>query len=866
MDFSRFTDISRVTVQKAYQLAREFNCSSIEPQIMMIALMQEGQDMVYFILNKLNVDKTAFFQAISDSVTSLPTGGNEHPNISPNLELIFSNATVFAEQTGSAVVALEHVFWAFRKVDGPIATIMKRFGITLNQLKDAVISFRNGNFNENSGANANDNSSRPNLSRYARNLNTEAEEGIIEPSIGRDLEIRRILQIISRKTKNNPLLVGEPGTGKTAIVEGLAHRIIRGDVPLELKGLQIYSLDLTLLMAGASVQGEFETRLKGVINEVSSDKNILLFVDEIHLLVGAGRTSGAMDAANILKPAMARGQIKIIGATTTDECRKYIESDKAFERRFQIIQVDEPDLESSLTILRGIKQRFEKFHRIKIRDEAVVAAVNLSHRYINERFLPDKAIDLLDEAASRMRIERSSVPVELDDLSRMIRNKEMERESIRQDNQEQDLTELNLEIANLREKENVLNAKWQNERIRFEELQQLQELSANLSDKYEAAEQSGQYEDALLFKRQMQSIEEELRVKMSELEGEDSPLLKSTLDEDDIRQVVTLWTGIPVNKMKADDNEKLLHIEDTLQLSVKGQEDAVRSVSNIIRRNRMGFGDANRPIGSFLFLGTTGVGKTELSKALADLLFNSRDMLIRIDMTEYQQEHSVSRLFGAPPGYVGYDQGGQLTEAVRRKPYSVILLDEIEKAHRKVFETLLQVLDDGRMTDGQGHVVDFKNTIIIMTSNLGANELSAAISSEGELAEVRALKNTIVAQLKQHTSPEFVNRIDEIVLFNPLSKDVICSIVQLQIQQLTEKLKGNGINISVTPRAVFLLTELSYEPTMGARPVKRCINDKILNPLTQKLLMQSVNKESPICIDVQDGDISFYNEVITESV
>lgn len=696
--------------------------------------------------------------------------------------------------------------------------------------------------------------------KYARNLNKEAEEGIIEPSIGRDAEIRRILQIISRKTKNNPILVGEPGTGKTAIVEGLAHRIIRGDIPLELKGIKVYSLDLTALMAGASVQGEFETRLKGLIEEVTSDKDILLFIDEIHLLVGAGRTSGAMDAANILKPAMARGQIKVIGATTTDEFRKYIESDKAFARRFQTITVDEPNVDSAITILRGIKNRFEKFHRIKILDEAVVAAVNLSYRYINERFLPDKAIDLLDEAASRMRIARSSVPVELDDLSCMIRSKEMERESIRQDNQNQDLSGLNLEIANLREQENVLNAKWQNERRRFEELQQLQELSAFLSDKYESSERLGQYDEALRFRNQMSTINEEINNMLSDLEHEDSSLLKAYLDEDDIRQVVTLWTGIPVNRMSDDENEKLLHLEEELHASVKGQETAVHVVSNIIRRNRMGFGDANKPIGSFLFLGTTGVGKTELSKALADYLFNSRDMMIRIDMSEYQQEHSVARLFGAPPGYVGYDQGGQLTEAVRRKPYSVILLDEIEKAHRKVFETLLQVLDDGRMTDGQGHVVDFKNTIIIMTSNMGAEDMTNSIAQDGSLQNETELKQRIIGMLKQKTSPEFVNRIDEIVMFQPLSMEIILEIVKLQIEQLIQRVKKNDIELRVSPRAMFLIAELGYEPTMGARPVKRCINDKVLNPLIQSLLTRQVTKERPISVDIENGEIKFVND------
>ena len=860
MDFSRFTDISKQTVQKAYRLAREFHCASIEPQIMMVAMMQEGQDMIYFMLRKLNVDKTAFFQAVSDSISHLPQGENEHPDITDNLERILSKADDLAESTGSAVVALEHIFWAFRCINGPVCEIMKRFGITEQELKNAVELFRNGNFNQSGELESPEDAQKPNLMKYARNLNKEAEEGIIEPSIGRDSEIRRILQIISRKTKNNPILVGEPGTGKTAIVEGLAHRIIRGDIPLELKGIKVYSLDLTALMAGASVQGEFETRLKGLIEEVTSDKDILLFIDEIHLLIGAGRTSGAMDAANILKPAMARGQIKVIGATTTDEFRKYIESDKAFARRFQTIMVEEPDVDSAITILRGIKNRFEKFHRIKILDEAVVAAVHLSYRYINERFLPDKAIDLLDEAASRMRIARSSVPSELDDLSRMIRSKEMERESIRQDNQNQDLSDLNLEIANLREQENVLNAKWQNERRRFEELQQLQELSASLSDKYESAERLGQYDEALRFRNQLSTITEEINQMLSDLDHEDSSLLKASLDEDDIRQVVTLWTGIPVNRMSDDENEKLLHLEDELHASVKGQETAVHIVSNIIRRNRMGFGDANKPIGSFLFLGTTGVGKTELSKALADYLFNSRDMMIRIDMSEYQQEHSVARLFGAPPGYVGYDQGGQLTEAVRRKPYSVILLDEIEKAHRKVFETLLQVLDDGRMTDGQGHVVDFKNTIIIMTSNMGAEDMTNSISQDGSLQNENELKQRIIAMLKQQTSPEFVNRIDEIVMFQPLSKDIILEIVKLQIEQLIQRVKRNDIDLRVSPRAIFLIAEMGYEPTMGARPVKRCINDKVLNPLIQSLLTRQVTKERPINVDIVNGEIQFVND------
>lgn len=858
MDFSRFTDVSRQTIQKAYQRAREINCGAIEPQILMAVLCEEGQDMVHFLLQRLNVDKAKFVQAIYNSISGIPCENNDHPDISQNLNVILSKANELADATNSSVVALEHIFWAFYCVEGPVSAIMNSFGIIEPKLGNAVATYRNGNINVTRNSNEED-TAKTNLNRFARNLNKEAEEGIIEPSIGRDIEIRHILQIISRKTKNNPLLVGEPGTGKTSIVEGLAHRLIRGDVPLELKNLQIYSLDLTSLMAGASVQGEFEARLKGLIDEVISDKNVILFVDEIHLLVGAGRSAGAMDAANILKPVMARGQIKIIGATTTDEYRKYVEKDKAFERRFQTVDINEPDFESALTILRGIKGSFEAFHKIKILDEALVAAVNLSIRYINDRFLPDKAIDLIDEAASRMRIAHSSVPDELDDLSRMIRCKEMERESIKQDNKVQDLAPLELEIANLREKENTLNAKWQNERARFEEFQRLQQLVSSLNAQYVAAEKSGRYDVALQYRIQLQNAKEQLMLKSGELDSEGTPLLKASLDEEDIRQVVTSWTGIPVNTMSENENEKLVNIEGALRNVVKGQEQAVKAVSKIIRKNRMGFGDANRPIGSFLFLGMTGVGKTEMAKALAEFLFNSRDMMIRIDMSEYQQEHSVARLFGAPPGYVGYEQGGQLTEAVRRKPYSVILLDEIEKANRKIFETLLQVLDDGRMTDGQGHVVNFKNTIIIMTSNLGAENMAADLTVDGVFQDEVTLKKRIEALLKRQTSPEFFNRIDEIVLFDPLSKNIIREIVQLQVQQLVKKMESNDIHLFFTSTAIDVLAEIGYDPTMGARPVKRCINDRILDVLTQDILLGNIAKEEPINIDVQDSKFVFSN-------
>lgn len=857
IDFSKFTDISRQAIKKAYQIAQESNYSSIEPQIMMVAIMQVGRDMVYYILQRLNVDKAAFFQAVSESISGLDHQIYSHPDISNNLNLIFEKSIELSETTCCSVVALEHIFWAFGVVDNPIKDIMVSYGITPSELKQSVNAFRTG-ASVNDTENENNNVETNTLSRFATNLIVEAEEGRIESSIGRDQEIRRILQILSRKTKNNPMLVGAPGTGKTAILEGLAHRILRGDVPLDLRGIQLYCLDLTSLTAGA-MPGEFEERLKNVIEDVKNNNNIVLFIDEIHLLIGAGH--GAMNAANILKPALARGEIKMIGATTIDEYRKYIESDKAFERRFQKIQIDEPDIETAITIMRGIKSRFERYHRIKILDEAIVASVKLSARYINDRFLPDKAIDVLDEAASRMRIERSSVPVELDELSRLIRSKEMERESIKQDEMGTDLSSLNIEIENLREKENVMNAKWGNERQKFEELQSLQDALSTYNQQYESAEQVGQYDEALRIRNRIVTTKDAISALLSEIEADEDMMLKACMDEDEIRQVITSWTGIPISKLDEDESEKLLSLEETLHQSVIGQSDAVHAISEVIRRNRMGFGDANRPIGSFLFLGSTGVGKTELSKALADYLFDSRDMIVRIDMSEYQLEHSVARLFGAPPGYVGYDQGGQLTEAVRLKPYSVILLDEVEKAHKKVFETLLQVLDDGRMTDGQGHVVNFKNTIIIMTSNLGAEDISDSISPDGSFFNEESLKQSIILMMKQRISPEFVNRIDEIVLFKPLSKNDIFLIVRQQLQQLKNKLLGNDLHIDVLDSAVAKLSEIGYDPSMGARPVKRAINDKILNGLTQALLVHEVDKKLPIIIDFVDDHFTFVNQL-----
>jgi ATP-dependent Clp protease ATP-binding subunit ClpB len=832
MDYSKFTDKTRSTVSRAFSIAKESRYSEITPLVMLSATIDEGADMVSFILQQMNIDAGSFRLLINGA---LPLPGFEEPRgipMSRDLETVFGKALTLAGHSGSSNVALEHVFWAMSAVPGEVRELMRRIGITEEKVADAVRLFREGNIVR-PETESGDVHEPKSLRKYARNLTLLAEDGKLEPVIGRDEETRRILQILSRKTKNNPVLVGPPGTGKTAVVEGLAHRLVRGDVPRNLEGLKLYALDISALIAGASHQGEFEARIKKVIKEVKEDPKIILFIDEIHLLIGAGRTGGAMDAANILKPELARGEIKVIGATTTDEYTKYIESDKAFERRFQKVVVNEPDEEDAITIMRGIKQRFESFHRIKILDEAIVSAVKLSHRYIPERFLPDKAIDLLDEAASRMRIERSSVPVELDELSRTIRSKEMERESLRQDEQEHDLTELDREIDNLREKENALNAKWRNERTLFEEVQRLRDEVEQLKRSSEQAENEGHYEDAVMSKARIQAVNERIAALLNTTE---TSLLKTSLDDDDIRQVVTAWTGIPIQKLKQDEGEKLLKLDSVLSSSVIGQSGAVAAVSKVIRRNKMGFGDGARPVGSFLFLGTTGVGKTELAKVLAEYLFNSREMIVRIDMSEYQQEFSVSRLFGAPPGYVGYDQGGQLTEAVRRRPYSVVLLDEIEKAHPKVFETLLQVLDDGRMTDGQGRTVDFKNTIIIMTSNMKMEDINMRMS------------------------PEFLNRIDDTVYFNELSMEDIKRICVLQLSRLREKLMSNGLKLTFTDAAVDLLASLSYEPRFGARPVKRTINDLIVNGLTTSLLNQELDRAREIIVSSDGNDFVFVNK------
>ena len=865
MNYSNFSTLARTAIQKAHTLATQGMYIAIEPQLMLVAIVQVDRDLVFYLLNHMGVDRNLFCTSVGESVSTIPNDPNSVPNISSSLQQVFEKSSAIASRRNSNFVTLEHIFAAFRETNNTVCDIMQHYGITKEKINLALDAYGNSgsqaqttNPSSNQTANRAENARLRHLKKYAQDFHAQAENGEIEPAIGRDVEIRRALQILTRKSKNNPILVGPPGTGKTAIVEGLAHRILRGDVPDEMRSLRLYALDFTLLVAGASMQGEFEERLTKIIEEVKSDPNIVLFIDEIHLLIGAGQSHGAMDAANILKPALARGEIKVIGATTNEEYRKYVESDKAFARRFQKVIVYEPDLESSVTIMRGIKSRYESHHRIKILDEAVVAAVHLSHRYITDRFLPDKAIDLIDEAASRMRVEHTSVPQELDDLTRLIRNKEMEKESLLQDEFEHDLSELEHEITNLKEQERTMYAKWQNERTHLERIHRLRVQKETLETQRENERAIGHYSEAVALEHQISSTNQALEQQMNEIE-EDSSLLKYALDEDDIRRVVTLWTGIPVEKLKEDDTTKLLNLEDILTNTVKGQDEAVRVVSNAIRRNRMGFSDANKPIASFLFLGTTGVGKTELAKAIAEYLFNSRDMIVRIDMSEYQQEHSVSRLFGAPPGYVGYDQGGQLTEAVRRKPYSVVLLDEIEKAHGKVFETFLQVLDDGRMTDGQGNLVDFRNTIIIMTSNFGANVLADHFLPPGSTTDEEMLKTQLLTMLKEQISPEFVNRLNDIVLFRPLTKPIITDIAKLQLANLKSSMATREVNINFDDDVALKIAELGYAPEYGARPIKRAIEEHIVNNLTLKFLTGEIKQNQQIQISIENNELKFQN-------
>lgn len=853
IDYTRLSEGSKSLLHRASSLARDSHFDEITATLILVAIVQQSKEMLRFVLDKLNVDYQQFCTRLSGYIPNANRFHNNNPQFSEQCNYVIVKSISSYNERHRGLVPPEAILLAMTSTQNEISYLFSEFNINNRRLSDAIETYSAGN--RISTTDERQQTTLTNLEKYAVNLRKLTEEGKIEPTIGRDDEIRRILQIVSRKTKNNPLLIGEPGTGKTAIIEGLAFRLNRGDVPEDMKQLQLYSLDVATLVAGASMQGEFESRLKSIVNELKEAPQVLLFIDEIHLLLGAGGGSGAMDAANILKPELARNGIKVIGATTFDEYNKFVENDQAFARRFQRIIIDEPSVESSISILRGIKSRFEAHHKIKILDDAIVASVRLSAKYVTDRFLPDKAIDVLDETASRMRIDRSSVPEELDSLSRRVRQKEIERESLLQDaHYSPRIGELEQEISQLKERENILNAKWVNERRQFDRLQGLQNTINQLHENCKQAESIGRYDEAARYNRETERIEAEMNALMQEMTTTESPLLKLALDSNDIKETITRSTGIPVHSMNDDELARLTSMHDFLADIVKGQDHAIQSVCNVIKRSRLGLGNENAPIGSFLFMGTTGVGKTELAKALALFLFGSRDMLIRIDMSEYQQEHSVSRLFGAPPGYIGYDQGGQLTEAVRRRPYSVILLDEIEKAHPKICETLLQVLDDGHMTDGKGRTISFKNAVIIMTSNLGAE----LIEQRGN-TRLSCIRESIIQLLKQRTSPEFVNRIDDIVVFNPLNGTVLKSIAVKIIRNAVQKLQESGYNIQISEDVASHIAN-NLDTSMGARPIKRIVDHKIIDSIIDKILIGDLVKSSPIFIRVYNNELRFTNE------
>ncbi|WP_368351242.1 ATP-dependent chaperone ClpB, partial [Phocaeicola dorei] len=791
-----------------------------------------------------------------------PKVSGGEPYLSRESNEILQRAVQYSKEMGDEFVSLEAIILALLNVKSTVATILKDAGMTDKELRSAIAELRKGE----KVTSQSSEDTYQSLSKYAINLNEAARSGKLDPVIGRDEEIRRVLQILSRRTKNNPILIGEPGTGKTAIVEGLAHRIIRGDVPDNLKNKQIFSLDMGALVAGAKYKGEFEERLKSVVNEVvKAEGSIILFIDEIHTLVGAGKGEGAMDAANILKPALARGELRSIGATTLDEYQKYFEKDKALERRFQTVMVAEPDTLSTISILRGLKERYENHHKVRIKDEAIIAAVELSNRYITERFLPDKAIDLMDEAAAKLRMERDSVPEELDEISRHLKQLEIEREAIKREKDESKLQQLNKEIAELKEQETSYKAKWQSEKELVNKIQQNKQEIEQLKFEAEKAEREGDYgKVAEIRYGKLQALENEIKDIQEDLKHKqgDSAMIKEEVTAEDIADVVSRWTGIPVNKMLQSERDKLLHLEQELHLRVVGQDEAIAAVSDAVRRSRAGLQDPKRPIGSFIFLGTTGVGKTELAKALADYLFDDESLMTRIDMSEYQEKHSVSRLIGAPPGYVGYDEGGQLTEAVRRKPYSVVLFDEIEKAHPDVFNILLQVLDDGRLTDNKGRTVNFKNTIIIMTSNLGSAYIQSQfekINDENREVVIEETKKEVMSMLKKTIRPEFLNRIDETIMFLPLNREEIEQIVMLQINGIKNMLAGNGITLEMTDEAVRFIASTGYDPEFGARPVKRAIQRYLLNDLSKKLLSQEVDRSKPIIVETAGDGLKFRN-------
>lgn len=853
MNFNQFTIKAQEAVQEAVNLTQARGQQAIEPVHLLQSVMKVGENVTNFIFQKLGMNGQQIALVLDKQIDSLPKVSGGEPYLSRETNEIFQKATQYSKEMGDEFVSLEPMLLALLTVKSTASTILKDAGMTEKDLRNAINELRKGE----KVTSQSSEDTYQSLEKYAINLNEAARNGKLDPVIGRDEEIRRVLQILSRRTKNNPILIGEPGTGKTAIVEGLAHRILRGDVPENLKNKQVYSLDMGALVAGAKYKGEFEERLKAVVNEVKkSEGDIILFIDEIHTLVGAGKGEGAMDAANILKPALARGELRSIGATTLDEYQKYFEKDKALERRFQIVMVNEPDTLSTISILRGLKERYENHHHVRIKDDAIIAAVELSNRYITDRFLPDKAIDLMDEAAAKLRMEVDSVPEELDEISRKIKQLEIEREAIKHENDRLKLEQIGKELAELKEQEKSYKAKWQNEKTLVNKIQQNKVEIENLKFEADKAEREGDYgKVAEIRYGKLQALNQEIeetQQKLHEMQG-DKAMIKEEVDAEDIADVVSRWTGIPVSKMLQSEKEKLLHLEDELHQRVIGQNEAIEAVADAVRRSRAGLQDPKRPIGSFLFLGTTGVGKTELAKALAEFLFDDETMMTRIDMSEYQEKHSVSRLVGAPPGYVGYDEGGQLTEAVRRKPYSVVLFDEIEKAHPDVFNILLQVLDDGRLTDNKGRTVNFKNTIIIMTSNMGSGYIQSQMeklngSNKEEIVE--ETKKEVMNMLKKTIRPEFLNRIDETIMFLPLTEKEIKQIVVLQIKSVQKMLSGNGVELVLTDAAIDFLANAGYDPEFGARPVKRAIQHYLLNDLSKKLLSQEVDRSKPITVDI----------------
>ena len=862
MNFQNFTIKSQEVVQKAVQIAQSNQNQVLEPVHLLKAVMSDDDSVVKFVFQKLDVAATMIERSLDEQLSRLPKVSGGEPYLSSDSNKVFEKANAFATENGDQYVTVEAILVGLLSVNSPASKILKDAGATEDDLKMAINELRQGRKATGQSAEEQYNA----LKKYAINLCERAQQGKLDPVIGRDDEIRRVLQILSRRTKNNPILIGEPGTGKTAIVEGLAQRIVRGDVPENLRQKQVYSLDMGALIAGAKYQGEFEERLKAVINEItSSNGEIILFIDEIHTLVGAGKSGGAMDAANILKPALARGELRSIGATTLDEYQKYFEQDKALERRFQVVMVDEPDEESAIAILRGLKEKYENHHKVRIKDDAIIAAVQLSQRYISDRFLPDKAIDLVDEAAAKLRIEMDSVPEELDETTRKIAQLEIERAAIKRDGDAQHVAQVEKEIAELKDKENDYKAKWKSEKELINRIQQNKIDIEQLNFEAERAERDGDYARVAEIRysliKQKEDDNKAIQEQLKSMQGE-TAMIKEEVDSDDIADVVSRWTGIPVSRMLQSEKDKLLHLEEELHKRVVGQNEAISAISDAVRRSRAGLNDPRKPIGSFIFLGTTGVGKTELAKALADYMFNDENMMTRIDMSEYQEKFSVSRLIGPPPGYVGYDEGGQLTEAVRRKPYSVVLFDEIEKAHPDVFNILLQVLDDGRLTDNNGRTVNFKNTIIIMTSNLGSQiirERFEHLNAQNRAEVIEKTQNEVFNLLKAQMRPEFLNRIDEIIMFTPLDENEIAQIVRLQVSAVAKMLSKNGITLEATDAAVAFLAKAGYDPEFGARPVKRVIQNMVLNKLSKDIIAQNIDREKPIVIDCVGDELVFRN-------